>query len=173
MLECNLYRCFQFIRRINFRNSFTPGRVCRLNNDRPREFIGIRKSIFLRSITFGFRHIESVICQKLSEPVLVLEYTHGFIWSGHWQSHLIGDVCCRNDSRIHSKRHYAVNLPLTCFSQNSFFVHYADIDIFVGVFMRDIIREIVTCYDVTSKFMSGFYNREEVTEAPKQHQFFL
>ena len=29
--------------------------------------------------------------------------------------------------------------------------------------MRDVIREIVTCYDVTSKFMSGFYYREEVT----------
>ena len=33
MLECNLYRCFQFIRCINFRNSFAPGRVRRLDND--------------------------------------------------------------------------------------------------------------------------------------------
>lgn len=163
MLKCNLYRCFQFIRRINFRNSLTPGRVRRFNNDRPREFIDIRKSLFLRSITFGFRHIESVICKKLSEPVLVLEYTYGFIWSGHGQPHLIGDVCCRDDPRIHGKRHYTVNLPLSCFRQNSFFVYYADIDIFVRIFMRDVIREIVTCYDITSKFMSGFYYREEVT----------
>ena len=160
-------RCFQRILDllwpIDFCHTFAPGRIGRLDDYRPGERGDVRHRLFYGRVTFSFRHIESVICKKLSEPVLVLEYTHGFIWSGHGQPHLIGDVCCRDDPRIHGKRHYTVNLSLSCFRQNSFFVYYADIDIFVRIFMRDVIREIVTCYDVTSKFMSGFYYREEVT----------
>lgn len=82
--------------------------------------------------------------------------------------------CCRKrqGGRCLQVRKYAVNFKVACLGKDCFLVDDADVAVFVGVFVRNVIRQIICRDDVDSKFVGFFDNGNKVAQTAEKHQLF-
>ena len=62
---------------------------------------------------------------------------------------------------------------LPCLFKNRLFVNDAYIDIFIRIFMSDVIWEVIACYNVISKLVRGVNYWQKISQAAQKHQFLL
>ena len=131
MFERTFKGRFQLFQAVDPCHPFTSCRIRRLYYHRPRIPIAFGQSLLYGRKAFCFRNIKSMLCQEITELVLILQNTNRFIRTECRQPHLFLNISGCNNPRINGKRHDSVYLESASQGKYGFLVYNTYIIIFV------------------------------------------
>ena len=160
-----LYRGGERVGRVHARDALAAGGVYGLYDHRPVEAGGVGERIGRLGIALCPWDVEAVLGKEAAEAPLVLEDRHSFIGTGKGKVKLLGHISRRHDAGVAGEGHDAVDTELTRGTEDGVLIYNADVAVFIGVLMGDVIGQIVTGDDVQPELMRLFYDGQQVLRA--------
>ena len=160
-----LYRGEERAGRIHASDALAAGGVHGLHDHRPVEAGGVGQSFGGLGIALCPGDVEAVLGKEAAKAPFVLEDGHGFIGTGKGKVKLLGHISRRHDAGVAGKGHDAVYTELSRGTEDGVLIYDADVAVFIGVLMGDVIGQIVTGDDVQPELMRLFYDGQQVLRA--------
>ena len=160
-----LYRGGERVGRVHARDALAAGGVYGLYDHRPVEAGGVGERIGRLGIALCPGDVEAVLGKEAAKAPLVLEDGHGVIGTGKGKVKLLGHIGRGYDAGVAGKGHDAVYTELSRGTEDGVLIYDADVAVFIGVLMGDVIGQIVTGDDVQPELMRLFYDGQQVLRA--------
>ena len=157
-----LYRGEERAGRIHASDALAAGGVHGLHDHRPAEAGGVGERIGGLGIALCPWDVEAVLGKEAAKAPFVLEDGHGFIRTGKGQAELFGHIGRGHDAGVAGKGHDAVYTELSRGTEDGVLIYDADVAVFIGVLMGDVIGQIVTGDDIQPQLVGLFYDGQQV-----------
>lgn len=140
----------EFLLGVDSRYAFAAGGVGGLYYQRESESLDVFTGFFAGFITAGEGDVEVVVGKELAEEVFVLQNADALVTAGEGESHLFGYIGGGDYAGVYGEGHDAVDVQTPGEIQDFVLFNYAEVVVFVGVFVGYVAGDVVDGDDVGS-----------------------